>query len=934
VRYHDDHSGSLIQDISNRIGLVGNHPVTQTVHIHRDAKGQEWLEKRTVKNGKTYFYCTSTGESLYEKEAPKDLEDTGKSYKENYVGSFPEVVEWGSMNSDTTSVSPNCFPAKLTQSIYRYEVLDTEERNIWGTRGKMFPRALDRKAKGKLRRRYNETFGRDFIICDGFIVSTEKNEGEVITIEEEGYEVQFRNHGEVLLKDSDWTKETPEKFMQMLMYGLHKLADSAGFIKDTHLNKTVFWKHNDSESAIEIRQRGADWSAPDVRLHKVFHLKLGVGLDPETKDKKLFAFADISHKHLAARPLRDFINDFREKYENKEEWHKAVEDAFLRKRALVSYSSNWIKIEEIMWDESEEFQFTIKRKNEDPRKVTIKEYLENEKGLDIKSGAPCLIKCRIDGARGRRYCEHLPQHLFVTVSKERTSKADAEIKEREAMQDSDRLYAVKKFMKSFEDIQKPEFPLQIEARPLELNAFVFPEIKLQIKNTSHSLRDFKTGWAQNHDGFTEHSDGDEFGDSKSVAILATRNNSRSADNIQRTFESNYLRKRGISDCIKRVEVMEVRSFDKQDIDDELDRLGYMPDLVIAIIDDGKDGSMQKSQLARAAEGRFKTQCMVSSRSSKNAAVLGMLDDVIGKLGGVWYQVGYNFKTIEPQGIWAIGIDVYCSQSDACASGLSIQLCHNIEAGTMKHYIRGNFPLHPKEKIAPKEAMREAMKEIFKKCWDKGLKPPTNILIFRGGVAAGEIDILRTNELAGTIQAIYQSVGKKFKNLTYLLVPRGGTIRFHSKLRSPICVADTITGGFYQNFYTQVNTIARKTPRVVQYICLHDGDGFLSNLLKEEPSDWLKMIRGLCYLYPQSISFYNGPCSYPGPLKCAQNQAENYTQFILSEDKNLQDCDQLVDSLTGLFSKMELETLPEKAESSKPMPMAVEEHDPKSMEVQG
>eukprot|EP00493_Phyllostaurus_siculus_P022493 UN22825 len=29
------------------------------------------------------------------------------------------------------------------------------------------------------------------------------------------------------------------------------------------------------------------------------------------------------------------------------------------------------------------------------------------------------------------------------------------------------------------------------------------------------------------------------------------------------------------------------------------------------------------------------------------------------------------------------------------SGLSIQLCHNIEAGTMKHYIRGNFPLHPK-----------------------------------------------------------------------------------------------------------------------------------------------------------------------------------------------------------------------------------------------
>ena len=113
-----------------------------------------------------------------------------------------------------------------------------------------------------------------------------------------------------------------------------------------------------------------------------------------------------------------------------------------------------------------------------------------------------------------------------------------------------------------------------------------------------------------------------------------------------------------------------------------------------------------------------------------------------------------------------------------------------------------------EKIAPKDAMREAMKEVFKKCWEKGLKPPTNILIFRGGVAAGEIDILRTNELAGTIQAVYQEVGKKFKSLTYLLVPRGGTIRFHSKLRSPICVADTITGGFYQNFYTQVTSVVQ------------------------------------------------------------------------------------------------------------------------------
>ena len=60
------------------------------------------------------------------------------------------------------------------------------------------------------------------------------------------------------------------------------------------------------------------------------------------------------------------------------------------------------------------------------------------------------------------------------MSKERTSKADAEIKEREAMQDSDRLDAVKKFMKSFEDIQKPEVSFDIVLDRMILRFMSFP----------------------------------------------------------------------------------------------------------------------------------------------------------------------------------------------------------------------------------------------------------------------------------------------------------------------------------------------------------------------------------------------------------------------------------------------------------------------------
>lgn len=100
----------------------------------------------------------------------------------------------------------------------------------------------------------------------------------------------------------------------------------------------------------------------------------------------------------------------------------------------------------------------------------------------------------------------------------------------------------------------------------------------------------------------------------------------------------------------------------------------------------------------------------------------------------------------------------------------------------------------------------------------------------------------------------------------------------------------------------MNVRHRKTPRIIQYATVHD-DGFVKDLLKENPEDFLRLISGLCYLYPQSINFSNGPCSYPGPLKAAQNTSENFTQFIFHSDENLEDLGELPNSFLADLARL-------------------------------
>ena len=88
----------------------------------------------------------------------------------------------------------------------RYEVLDTEERTVYGTRNKLFPKEAGRAVKTQLRKAYEvsnaskmlimffcrfifEKFGK-FIICDRFVISVNKVEDDLITINVESYSVE------------------------------------------------------------------------------------------------------------------------------------------------------------------------------------------------------------------------------------------------------------------------------------------------------------------------------------------------------------------------------------------------------------------------------------------------------------------------------------------------------------------------------------------------------------------------------------------------------------------------------------------------------------------------------------------------------------------------------------------------------------------------
>lgn len=387
----------------------------------------------------------------------------------------------------------------------------------------------------------------------------------------------------------------------MMSYLLNEIAESAGFKRENvgGSKRHIFWKHG-GKAMNTLPQRGSDWRKPDIQLFQVFEAKLSLGDRSDGRgepDKCLFLNVDVSHKHLAARSLREFIDEMAREYEGPE-LKKKIESYFNRKRAMVSYTSSWVQIDHFDWEKSEKFEFD--RRGE---ATSIRNYLEHQYDLEVEGGEMCTVVCR-DG-RGRQMNDYLPQHIFVTVSKEQTEDIDATIKDREAMDPSSRMAVISGFVKEFEKHQNKNFALQITTDPFRLKGLVIPEPRLTLmcgREQKESPQNFTRNW-RNCSGFMN--------EPSEIRVGAICHSScRNGEDMKWSFQK-YTRKRNIGGYASFAGCETFRSWTDADINQALERI--RADIVICIIDEGKKGSEQKSTVSRiAGKHKMKTQFIRAS----------------------------------------------------------------------------------------------------------------------------------------------------------------------------------------------------------------------------------------------------------------------------------------------------------------------------------
>lgn len=558
--------------------------------------------------------------------------------------------------------------------------------------------------------------------------------------------------------DSD---ENHESKMQMLTYLLNEVAEKAGFKRENvgGQKRHIYWKHS-MKGVQTIRQRGSDWAKPDVQLFRVFEAKLSLGHVPNGDNgaggKELFLNVDVAHKHLSAVSLRDLLYDMQEKYPNEEEFRAKVENEFVRKRALVSYTSSWVQVDHIDWEKNETFEFEKK----DGTKTSIGGYLQSRYGQDVESGELCTIVCR-DG-RGRQTNDYLPQHVFVTVSKEQTADVDARIKDMESMVPRERLRIIEEFVREFEDAQGHEFALQVNSKPYEIQGLVIPDIKMSLKTRhkqSLNPKDFTAQW-RGVQGFMNEND------SMEIRVGGICTDSRTAGDIENQFR-RYTQKRNIRDLTKFVGCEVVRKFSEDELEDVFSNM--RADIAVIVIDDGKRGSEQKAITSRiAGKYKIKTQFIRSTNiGGRPTPFQGAMDDVMAKCGAAWYKVDYGFEKLDAKDIWILGVDVYKSQSEAMLSGISFQLCTDITAGTLGNDSIGrrSYVLAPKKNISPMEPFKKTVEDLLREAYKRTDTVPKTILVFRGGISMAELIIFRTNEVMGLIRGITEVFGTKKKEQT-------------------------------------------------------------------------------------------------------------------------------------------------------------------------
>jgi len=643
IKFHENSSASLIEDVTRIMGKA--EVVSRPVKIYRDEQNNTWEERHKVKSDSLYYRNHNSGEKLQKK--PEGL-TYYREYLENYCSAFPSPSPWAP-SKNTEKIKVNCFSVQIEKNLFRYEVLDLEEQSQKGVRWKLFPRNVDRKRS--IRPFLVERFGKNHLFCDGFLLSAQPSDEKEFTYEnkEDSHTVTFRNTGKVVWENigSDDDK-SPELEIQMLTYILSDCAKEAGVKRDDlgGIRGTVFWDPKQTDFEV-IRQNGSEWRAPDVQLWRTYEARLRVGYDPREQQKQLFMNVDVGFKHIASCSLRDFIEDLARKDLSNDELKEKCEQLFNRKRCFVSYSSDWIQIEGFDFESDETMEFEGRGGT-----TSIKDYLKKVREVqgEIKKER-CVVVCRTSG-RYRKSAHYLPQHLYISITKEQTERVDSQIKDREAMDARTRMRDIQKFVDRFAEGQN-SYGMTISKDPIAVEAYRFPDVKLELKcrrgEESYIPKEFTQNW-RNCGGFMNKLDKEI-----QVGIIGDRNDCRDVENgLQR-----YMGKRGFRDY-KIVGMAKLRDYTESEIKEQVQNL-TSADVCICTIQDGPVGSKQKALIEKVCgQFKLKTQFLRSTNIRRNAAFLGMCDDAMAKCGGTWFKIDYRFDTLQAENFWVLGMDVYKS----------------------------------------------------------------------------------------------------------------------------------------------------------------------------------------------------------------------------------------------------------------------------------
>jgi len=345
--------------------------------------------------------------------------------------------------------------------------------------------------------------------------------------------------------------------------------------------------------------------------------------------------------------------------------------------------------------------------------------------------------------------------------------------------------------------------------------------------------------------------------------------------------------------------------------------------VVVILPDGDDGSRVKTHFTNAFQRESSCgtdqpivlQCIQRKNAGNKNAVIGSLEDLVGKMEGELFRIQPSLRTtyIKLDNVWTMGTATTTidkkTVSNTC---LNTKPFSSSLAGKT---FRCN-PNLPKITIMPyanaltvyMELLEEQVKLLIENGLDKKL--PSTIFFFRDGVPDNSMRELFSKEVVSLQRAIhdlrdkYKLRGRWKCKIEFMVfqtrirdkfgeVQKSGRV---AKPKQPCAIYARLPSSRFWDFVVYPNTKS-KYGKPVRWIVLMDQE----KLAEKSPMDLLNFVYALHWTYGFSIPFPQGCCSVPNEIQLSKKYAEIHARSIMKEDLSVRD--------TKISEKLKSRTLP-------------------------